>query len=447
MMANPTNCEDLGPVPVELFHPDAPDTPPEAIAPSPSQTIMVANDGQWTELLQYTGDPPHLARTTANLALVLAHDDAWRGCLAHNAFAMTVSWQRRPPWPDAFPRPSVGDPLDIDTEYAPVAHWFGFVHGLKSLPKTTVQDAMLLAAKAQSHHPVMAYLESLQWDGTTRLGDWLSRYLGAPILTDDDRVYLSTYGRLWLTSAVARVMQPGCQADLTLVLEGAQGIRKTSALRALCPDPAWFLPRLPDLRSKDAQQAVLGKWIVEIAELDAIKGATATLVKDYLTQVYDDFRPPYGRTFVHHPRTCAFAASTNESHWNPDPSGGRRFIPVPCGTIDLEGLILARDQLWAEAVADYQEGKPWWCTEGATEAIARTEQESRYQGDSLEDRIGAWANMQLAPFAVSDVLADCLMVKPDKWDKSLQTRVGTCLTRLGYSSHGKTRPRLYRKAD
>lgn len=429
--------------PPDLFDPDAPDVPPEAIAASPAQTIMVAADGEWTALLQYVGDPPKLAKTTGNLALILSHDDAWRGCLAHNAFAMTVSWQKRPPWPEAFPRPAVGDALDLDVEYAPVAHWFGFVHGLKSLPKSTVQDALVLAARAQSHHPVVAYLQSLEWDGTPRLSSWLSCYLGAAAGTEDDRVYLSTYGRLWLVSAVARIMQPGCQADLTLVLEGAQGIRKTSALRTLCPDPSWFLPRLPDLRGKDAQQAVLGKWIVEIAELDALKGANWTLVKDYLTQVYDDFRPPYGRTFVHHPRTCVFAASTNEAHWGQDPTGGRRFIPLACGSIDLSALEHDRDQLWAEAVAEYQEGRPWHCTEATTEAIARDQQEARYQVDAWEERIAGWAQKQVAPFTVGDVLSDCLLAKPENWDRQSQTRVGICLARLGYTTRGMARPRVY----
>ena len=57
-----------------------------------------------------------------------------------------------------------------------------------------------------------------------------------------------------MVSAVARVMQPGCKADHALILEGKQGVGKSTALAAMVPDPAWFADEISDLGSKDGAQ-------------------------------------------------------------------------------------------------------------------------------------------------------------------------------------------------
>jgi putative DNA primase/helicase len=105
--------------------------------------------------------------------------------------------------------------------------------------------------RANTHHPVRAYLAGLEWDGVPRLSLWLTTYLGA---YDAPPEYVHAVGRAWLISLVARAMRPGCQVDHLLILEGPQGARKSSALRALVPDPAWFTdnisPSAPRIRPR-----------------------------------------------------------------------------------------------------------------------------------------------------------------------------------------------------
>jgi putative DNA primase/helicase len=162
----------------------------------------------------------------------------------------------------------------------------------------------------------------------------------------------------WLISAVARVFQPGAKADCCLILEGGQGIGKSSALRIL-GDP-WFTDEIADLGGKDASFQTQGVWIVEIAELDSMNRSEVSRIKSFMSRNVGRFRPPYGRRIVESPRQCVFAGSVNHNVYLRDETGGRRFWPVECRSIDLAGLKRDRDQPWAEAVFKYQAGSPWW---------------------------------------------------------------------------------------
>jgi predicted P-loop ATPase len=77
-------------------------------------------------------------------------------------------------------------------------------------------------------------------------------------------------GRKFLISAVARVMKPGCKADHLLILEGPQGILKSTAIRTLASEE-WFADQIADLGTKDSCQDLRGVWIVELSELSAIR--------------------------------------------------------------------------------------------------------------------------------------------------------------------------------
>ena len=153
----------------------------------------------------------------------------------------------------------------------------------------TARDAVELIAKESIVHPVREYLQSLKWDKKPRVSGWLSAYLGA----DPNRLN-TAIGKAWLVSAVARIFRPGCQADYCLSLEGMQGLGKSTVLRTLAGDD-WFTDHVSDLASKDSRIELLGKWIVELAELGPVRRSENERVKQFLTARFDSYRPPYGR--------------------------------------------------------------------------------------------------------------------------------------------------------
>src|SRR5208282_5202986 len=184
-------------------------------------------------------------------------------------------------------------------------------------------------------HPVKREIESTPWDQKPRNMRWVHTHLGA-----EDTPLNAVMGNKYLIQGIARVYEPGCQADATLLLVGKQGIGKGTALRTLAGDK-YFTDHLSDMSSKDACLELLGKQIVEINEFSNRRSELER--KGYLTRVSDNFRPPYERRSRSVPRSCVFAATSNDTTPLNDETGGRRYWSVTCGKIDIEALRRDRD--------------------------------------------------------------------------------------------------------
>ncbi len=306
--------------------------------------------------------------------------------------------------------------------------------------KTAAAEAVAAVAQRAKYHPVREYLLKLKWDRTERIETWMYRYLGVP-----DTRYTRAVGSRWLISAVARVMQPGCQADHCLILVGPQGRRKSTALRVLAGDE-WFTDRVGDLAEKDSLQNIHGKWIVEFAELQDVVGKRAEegAVKSFITCRVDRFRPPYERRPQDFPRQCVFAGSVNLDEFLRDETGGRRFWPVSCGEIDIGALQRDRDQLWAEARLRYEAQAPWYLDDPELVKLAAEEQEGRYELDPWDDIVWSWVvagrgrfcegginPLEMYRVTNGEILSGALKKPEVSWTQADARKVGRILRRHG----------------
>jgi len=279
-------------------------------------------------------------------------------------------------------------------------------------------------------------LDSLDWDGTKRIGDWLRLYLGA-----ESNEYVSAVGARWLISAVARIFDPGVKADCALILEGDQGLMKSTALRVLA-EP-WFTDEIADLGTKDAAMQTRGVWIIEIAELDSMSRADVSKIKGFISRSTDRFRPPYGKRLVESPRQCVFAGSVNHSSYLRDETGGRRFWPVACTLILIDALVRDRDKLWGEAVANYRAGERWWLDTSELTSAAEQEQADRYEGDAWDGLIEKWIQGRPS-VSIDEILSTCIEKPKATWTQSDRTRIGRFLRALRWERY-KAGPRKSRE--
>jgi hypothetical protein len=244
--------------------------------------------------------------------------------------------------------------------------------------KETCFEAHTLLAQQYKFHPVKAYLESLEWDGVPRLDHWLFDAFRAEGPED----YIKAVGRKILCAAVARIYEPGCKFDYMTVFEGNQGEGKSMGLRELT-GAQWFADSLGDIHNKDVVDQMMGKWIIEVGELDSIRGREAEAVKAFISRQVDRVRLSYERRAQDYPRQCIFIGSTNDQEYLTDETGNRRYWPIRVGLARREWLKANRDQLWAEAKYRYELGEKLYLSKDL-ELVARGEQEKRFEVDVWE---------------------------------------------------------------
>ena len=250
----------------------------------------------------------------------------------------------------------------------------------------------------------------------------MSTYLGA-----EESFYVEKIGKMMLVAMVARIFEPGCQVDYMPILEGGQGLRKSSACRALA-GAEWFSDALPDIHSKDASVHVRGKWLVEIAELSAIGRAESEHLKAFITRREERYRPPYGRIEVRELRQCLYIGTTNATTYLRDETGARRFWPVKVGRIDLGKLRRDRDQLFAEAVLCYQAGDPWWPDEAFEAEHVRPQQDARFETDPWEETIVAHL-ATCSRVRIIDIARNVLAIDTGKVGTHDQRRIAAVLVK------------------
>lgn len=370
--------------------------------------------------------------TASNVGMILEH--SWPGAIRYNDLTKAIEITDGP-LADAPP----------STLHTAGANWLARSEWRINVQSHVVAEQLLEVARRNPYDPLKAYLEPLKWDGTPRLDTALERHFGAVMVGaegEDITAYVRAVSAKWMIGAVARGLDPGCKVDNVLILEGEQGIRKSTALRVL--SEPYFCDEPIAVGDKDSLLKIARTWIAELAELETFKRSESEAKKAFFSRPTDLFRVPFGRVVEEHPRHCVFVGTTNNDDYLSDLSGNRRYWPVRCEKVDVAALKADRDQLWAEAVVRYRAGEPWWL-EGELEKGAAAQTEARTMGaQAWQEAILTWWQdiplSQREPLVSLHTVAEhALKLTAKDLQRGLEIQIGRVLKDLGFE---RTRRRV-----
>ena len=331
------------------------------------------SDADWQKAL-VLDKQGHVKDTLDNLVIILRHDEALQH-IAFNCHRDGIDAKGGLPWEQ------LKDGWN-DSDNAALKVYLSNTYGLYSPTKT--KDAVLAVAAEKAYHPIKEYLEELPaWDGTPRVETLFIDYFGAA-----DTTYTRAVSRKSMVAAVARIYHPGTKFDSVPILNGPQGIGKSTFFAKLAGE--WFSDSLTltDMRDKAGPEKLQGYWILELGELAGMRKADVETVKSFISRVDDKYRASYGVSVESHPRQCVIVGSTNaESGFLRDITGNRRFWPIPVsGSSRKKAWQITKDevaQIWAETLVLYRRGEKLYL-EGEDAVLAVAEQADAMETDERE---------------------------------------------------------------
>ena len=328
--------------------------------------------------------------TLGNLALILRNDPRLKD-ISYNIHRSGIDIRRDAEGKTTLPWTQL-KPGWNESDLGAIQIYLERVYGLYTPSK--LKGILLAIAAERSYHPIRDYFDALPaWDGVPRVETLFIDYLGSP-----DTAYIRAIARKMMVAAVARIYEPGIKFDSVVVLNGPQGMGKSSFFAKL--GGKWFSDSLTisDMKDKAAPEKLQGYWILELGELAGLKKMDVETVKAFITRQDDKFRHSYGYSVEDHPRQCIIVGSTNNGDgFLRDVTGNRRFWPVTCTTNsphrpwEVESVV---PQLWAEAYMLYRAGEKLFLSP-EEEKQASMEQTAALESDVREGMIAEYLDKLL----------------------------------------------------
>lgn len=335
-------------------------------------------DNSWVEELTVNSKGDYDS-SASNINLILQHDQVLKDCYSLNSFDFKRYILKNTPW-RKMANAKLPEPMR-DVDYSGIRNYIECIYGISSSMK--IDDAFAIDVERRQFHPIQEYIKKTKWDRQKRVDTLLIDYFGC-----EDTSYTRAAIRKSLCAAVARVFEPGTKFDMVLILVGEQGTYKSTFLKKLGVN--WFSDTFTTVQGKEAYEQLQGAWIIEMAELSALKKSEVESIKQFISKCDDAFRPAYGRTVETYKRQCVFFGTTNDTDFLKDSTGNRRFNPIdihPEHAIKSVKEDLTRDevdQIWAEAYELYKNNEPLYFNDDEG-LLARAEQ---YKHTATDERRG-----------------------------------------------------------
>lgn len=344
-----------------------------------------ADPDAWKKQLQYEKKSMELKNNLHNLMLILENDENLKG-IVFNQLADGMEIRGKVPWPH---------PVKFwrDADDAQLICYVDAAYGTFSARNYDI--AVTKAVDDRSYHPIREFFETLpDWDGVERADTLLIDYLGA-----EDTPYVRAVTRKELCAAYCRVYHPGIKFDSMIVLNGDQGIGKSTLIAKLGGE--WYSDslNLSDMNDKTAAEKLQGYWIMEIGELAGMRKADLDKVKAFISRQDDKYRASFGRRVTPHPRQCVFFGTTNSQNgYLRDITGNRRYwnVKVP-GNGRYKPWDMDEDtvkQVWAEVMVYAKAGEKLYLSP-ELEDYAKEEQRAAMERDDREGLVQEYLDMLL----------------------------------------------------
>lgn len=307
--------------------------------------------------------------------------------------------------------------------------------GFESTGVDNVRQAVVKLAKRNRFDSARDWLESLEHDGQSRCATFLRDYLGAA-----DTEYTRAVSLYLWTALAGRVLQPGCQADMAIILVGRQGCRKSTSVAALVPRPEQFVELSLDQEDDDLARQMSGCLVGELSELRGLTTRDLESIKGFITRKHEKWIPKYKEFANTYPRRVVLIGTTNKREFLADETGERRFLPVEVTAGRPEAIKHDLANLWAEA-RDLHEviGVAWQRAEFLAGEVTKQYKIS----DSWEDSIAFWLSVgdgldgtgtphSDVNFTTAEVAGGALNIEARSLNRVTEMRISKVLSSFGF---------------
>lgn len=217
-----------------------------------------------------------------------------------------------------------------------------------------LETAIVSASDKCRYHPIKNQILSVTWDGIPRAETFFIDVLGV-----EDNIYNRECTRKWLLASLTRLFNNGVKFDEMIILQGGQGIGKSTTLQRLS---LGYYTDITEKLSDEVTFKVMRTWLVELSELSTMMKTDSDSFKAWLSATKDTVRKKYGNDPDDYPRAFTVLGTTNNKEILKDRTGNRRYWLMYCDKDKIKRTIWSLDnntvlQLWSEVYQWYLNGE------------------------------------------------------------------------------------------
>ena len=266
-----------------------------------------------------------------------------------------------------------------------------------------LDTAIISASDKFRYHPIKNQILAVSWDEQPRAESFFIDVLGV-----EDNVYNRECTRKWLLASLTRLFNNGVKFDEMIILQGGQGIGKSTTLQRLS---LGYYTDITEKISDEVTFKVMRTWLVELSELSTMMKTDSDSFKAWLSATKDTVRKKYGSDPNDYPRTFTVLGTTNNKEILKDRTGNRRYWLMYCEKDKIKSTIWSLDnnyilQLWSEVYQWYKNGENLLISEETKQYMEKLSS-GALEYNPLEERINSILDMYV-PNNWKEIINDSL---------------------------------------